>query len=1051
MVCIGIAQIEHKLACIEKEIDFLAEPGFSLKEPHFASLIHKISESQNEMDEFVNIQNTLRQEYITYICNKLEKICLASKNRNVDILVFPEYSIPYQCLPRLQELANEQNMTIIAGSHTVHSSAKDYYQQAGLSPEIADEYSGFSICPILYHNKPAEYQLKCNRSIFEQTMKEVPADERKVSVFTTETREKTVVNFSVIICADAMFPDCLNSFYSEKKDKQPVLFIIGCSTSTRGFVDAADQAALHKIPTFICNTSTYGHSQVFLPEPVKQRFKNAEQIEIGKNEEGLLVTDINQEHFFATRGVLDNAILGNCSFHPIVYSENEQFHSDYNQTISDVKKNLVNGTMFEVDDTLELFKICYEGKIPKQMEAMINRLQTRCSNFCGDPEEFLQMYTTIILDMYDTKVHFGRELVAPIQFAQKLRRRGLEVLSVLYELEETYPKSSDDFYIKPIMPKSVLKQDPTISEIESFRDRSTFFNQLQNNIDNPNVRLILINGAYGIGKTSAIRVAFKRHFPDWKIKYIELPSNISFAMALEYMANSIGEMLRADSLTRNGKKITTRLMNQFVNQLFSQKGRVIVVDNLESIIYHPQGKDVTLLTLFREEISKIKVGSGKVIFVSDVLFSKELFPDSIENIRRIPLTSISDNIHIQRIITYEMRKHNMLEPEMLPNIPDFVFELVSGHPLTAKLCVEVAYKNKMDSLKDISPLSYRKDIIAKLMKKITLEKEQEDLLSFLSVFRSAIEEQKLLACLPEVVVVEFKKNKKCLEKLSFVSIAGNSIEIVAIIRQYFYEKLSEDKRKEYHQYALNYYKNLQDSLKTQNKFSAFVYSEIAFHLTYLGKANLITQYLPLDGNIDAIKTLARGLYREKKYNDAQQIYQILETACKDDVEVLSYLGRCFARLGSWDRVQEYFESAIKVATEKKEYTWYLYRDLGHLYVRYRMDSDAELNFKKAREFLKLELGKDDEPSILASEGSMLERDGDRENAIKKYEAALSLRYDHEFTIVMYSKLLKSIGEVERANELENRIMVGDYTGYAYDLSSADYEITIIDGITIEDD
>lgn len=71
---------------------------------------------------------------------------------------------------------------------------------------------------------------------------------------------------------------------------------------------------------------------------------------------------------------------------------------------------------------------------------------------------------------------------------------------------------------------------------------------------------------------------------------------------------------------------------------------------------------------------------------------------------------------------------------------------------------------------------------------------------------------------------------------------------------------------------------------------------------------------------------------------------MLNVAYPNDVEVLSYLGRCYAREGDWTQTEKYFKSAIASATSQGEDTWYLYRDWGHLNVRFDMPEDAQKNF-----------------------------------------------------------------------------------------------------------
>ena len=185
----------------------------------------------------------------------------------------------------------------------------------------------------------------------------------------------------------------------------------------------------------------------------------------------------------------------------------------------------------------------------------------------------------------------------------------------------------------------------------------------------------------------------------------------------------------------------------------------------------------------------------------------------------------------------------------------------------------------------------------------------------------------------------------------------------------------------------------------------------------------------MPGNYNTMKLLAKTIYqRDRKYDMALQLYLMLNNVYPDDTEILSYLGRCYARKGDWDSVREYFEKAISSAQRKKEDTWYLYRDWGHLNVRYCMDGEAENNFEQARELLRQETGHDDDPGILAAEGFMMERNHNIPEAIAKYEAALQLNNRHEFTIQNYANLLRRNGNEKDAKKLEMYLINDDFEG-----------------------
>lgn len=190
-------------------------------------------------------------------------------------------------------------------------------------------------------------------------------------------------------------------------------------------------------------------------------------------------------------------------------------------------------------------------------------------------------------------------------------------------------------------------------------------------------------------------------------------------MVLEYMANAIGHPLRADQLTSSGKKALKPILEKFTKALLAKDGRVIVVDQLESILLSMQGKDHTLLTLFRDAVYQMKSGQGKIIFLSDVRFSPEIFPDS-PAVKRIVVGRIADNSYVRKILEYEMRRHEMIPPGKNSEISERLYELVNGHPLTAKLCVEVMSRQKYEVLEDISLSQVQSQVIEQLLQKIKM-------------------------------------------------------------------------------------------------------------------------------------------------------------------------------------------------------------------------------------------------------------------------------------------------------------------------------------------
>ena len=1026
MVRIALAQIFYKPAIVERDVNHLSEPGLVQDDVCTTSLLEKLSlDALDKRNDLKELQENIHGGYITYISQKLREVCKQiCKIYQPDLLVFPEYSVPYSCLPTLRELALQYKITIVAGSHTVRMAAVDYYAQAELELD-SNLYAGCSVAPVFFPDGKTDYQIKHDRSIFEITMQE--SDEPFKRFYST-TRDSERYSFYVIICADALSLDTLGKLdlsCEENGNENLIVLTVACSTKTDGFQAAAELLALKQIPTLVCNTSRYGGSGIYLTPSVRERFSNSpgQSAWLEAAREAVMMLNFHPGLFAIKRGVLDTTVRGSWAVCPILYGEKPSWVHDYKQILQDINKSLNEGDTGDACDYAEMFLSLYDGQLPKQLVSAFNSFIEQIDNFCGDISSHILLLRYILLPFHSTQAHLRNEIQNTLKLCMDIGVEALPLIEGLMKQRERYSEEPI-VLLQPILPVTVDKPAPTQDEVLAFRDRGYYMNQLQEAITDQRVRLILVSGAYGIGKSSLVAVNFKKNLPNWCVHTISLTPTTRFSMVLEFMANAINHPLRADKLTSSGKKTIKPLMDRLSKALLAKDGRAIVVDQMESILLGTQGKDHTLLTLFRDAVYNMTSGQGKIVFLSDVRFSTEIFPDN-PAVKRIVLGRISDNDYVKKILEYEMRRHNLTSPGKIPEIPGRLYELVNGHPLTAKLCVEAMARQSITILEDISLDQVQAQVIHQLLEKIHLDQTEKQLICLLAVFRTQIDIPRLEPLLLEPHKKLLKENINKLYMSSFVSAGENCLEIAAVFRKYYYDQILEDDRLIFHEYALRYYKELHEELIKNCKFNAIIYAEIAYHLTRLNRIEELKKYLP--GNVNTLKQLSKSLYqRDKNYFMALQIYKILYEVDNNDVEVLSYLGRCYARQSNWDFVKTYFEKAISAAEQKKEDTWYLYRDWGHLYVRYYMDAEAEEKLSEARRLLHIETMQDDDAGILAAEGYLAERNHDIDGAVEKYEAALCQNYYHEFTIQNYANLLRKQGNISAATNLEERLLNDNY-------------------------
>ena len=92
------------------------------------------------------------------------------------------------------------------------------------------------------------------------------------------------------------------------------------------------------------------------------------------------------------------------------------------------------------------------------------------------------------------------------------------------------------------------------------------------------------------------------------------------------------------------------------------------------------------------------VRKGKLILIGSIWFPEQILSKKI--CRQITIKEL-DKKNIERIIIYEMRTKEMVHTEQPPEIPEQILKIVKGHPLSAKLVVEILRHNTKASFDEI--------------------------------------------------------------------------------------------------------------------------------------------------------------------------------------------------------------------------------------------------------------------------------------------------------------------------------------------------------------
>lgn len=190
-VTVACVQLDFQ-PCIVQFIPFLEEPSLLEEGEQGITSLHPTSPELN--DRFNALRQQIAEAHIAFMKQRIAPILRKMDEQQVDIVIFPEYSIPASCLSEIQKYAG--NCSVIAGSHTVTTKTIPECVPLGLQLNTSDV--GKSISPILLNKVGWQWVDKLSKSRWEPLLK--PGTLWKP--FTFHTREGNELTFAVLLCVD---------------------------------------------------------------------------------------------------------------------------------------------------------------------------------------------------------------------------------------------------------------------------------------------------------------------------------------------------------------------------------------------------------------------------------------------------------------------------------------------------------------------------------------------------------------------------------------------------------------------------------------------------------------------------------------------------------------------------------------------------------------------------------------------------------------------------------------------------------------------------------
>ncbi len=214
-------------------------------------------------------------EYRTTLLKEISVIAERCEEAAVEILVLPEYSVPWQALAHIKKIAVRYSLNIVAGSHTLDvKDLEDYPYHDEVVARVGSSWRRIAICPVvLAEESNPQLIFKQIRSRFEPEIDEIKDDPRR-SVIEMPLRDSGKrVAVAIAICSEFVRePDQDSSSETIRQVQNPwaeadLIAVVGWSPKSKPFISEAItylQRRRHggRVSIAFANTGLYGGSSI---------------------------------------------------------------------------------------------------------------------------------------------------------------------------------------------------------------------------------------------------------------------------------------------------------------------------------------------------------------------------------------------------------------------------------------------------------------------------------------------------------------------------------------------------------------------------------------------------------------------------------------------------------------------------------------------------------------------------------------------------------------------------------------------------------------------
>ena len=1028
-VRLAVVQIDAHAAFASKSANYLDEPCL-LSEDEVG--LYSLSGEPR-----INaVKGCVRRFYLENLQARIDAILKYCGAQKVDLVLFPEYSIPAELLPLCAEISKSLKMVIVAGSHTILNTleSQQTYRDLGLDQKldlsISDPASDIrtAIAPVFLPDGEVHLVSKQSRSPWEGDM--IVGDDRW-KPFEVTFRD-TRVRIALFLCIDAL---------TSQKDLSGTIdlaVVPSWSRSTKPFQSFAQLKLLQECAVMYANVAHFGESQILAR--FGQRCEHWFMSEDGsrplpKGEEGLIGLDVQLGKQYEKRRSVKEHFTVVPVFHtPLLYLCESELANEISQIRSRLKKKFDSAEVKElkelVKNSIQNHSAILPGILAEKLQILANDALPSGTSRREDLE-YLIDYIGIGPDILppsdlryamtdyciseisgllsESDLHRPQPAIkclsTLIDHREQLRSQMCCSAKSLSGLLKQRPKSSPNVITsvksRPDSLVSISGEAIEENTLASFQDRTRMLNMARHFLGNDDLRIFVLRGMSGIGKTTLIRHVFLKMLPRWNQIWIGVTEGMAFPRLIVQLGKSLGVEILPEVADSEDLDACRRLVKSVLHAFDSVKSTSLVIDDIDHL-FGMEGRirDERVEVLVEELLTRPTRLRNKVFMVSN--WRVELAPELCDKYLSVDLRPLI-SLCVERLLEFWTRFFREIDRERRIEIPPKLVSLINGHPLLAKLAAFHCRTRSLNEL--ISDIEiyhgFVSAAIKKLLDKTRLSDGEQRTMGYGSVFRSGIP----LEVFRKWGGDEAIYNVDCLANKFLVEKSGDIHTIHPLIKEYFNQTASPRDTRKYHWIAADYYLEAVDE-EIPSRETVTNVAEGLFHIAASGDLERL-RHLKLYYK-DELRPAALKAYRQyRDYKLALQLYKMLLEFGSDDADLHFHLALCYGRLRDWPNGDRHFERA----TQLRPSAHWIYAGYGNIKLNAFQILEAEKLLVQAFELSPLDA------NVLVGMARLRAVQKHENEADKLFRKAVKLHPKHRFALYSYGRFLSEGEDLPKAKRI----------------------------------